>query len=143
MGRGLSEMQRRIMRYALSRTDRGGGIAWFDGWHRSSKDIIAGAIVGKRNCEMTPADAASVSRSLRRLEQRGLIVRVPWKTRTVRLILTSEGQKVAEALARQVADGDGAALSSRSGDDADRDPGPRLRFAECDRLASVVAEEGP
>jgi DNA-binding PadR family transcriptional regulator len=102
MGRGLSETQRRILIRAQEDADPkfGGQAMWLDGTHWKYKPELAAAIRDRPYPEWTAGDRASVSRALRRLEARGLIVRIPVETdgergrRTSSIRLTPEGREV-------------------------------------------------
>jgi hypothetical protein len=102
MGRGLSELQKRILVYARDayRGPRGcepGGAPWFDALRPSGKVGIGEAVLPGKWGEWTQSDIAVVSRALARLERRGLVVRVRntgSKRRTMEIVLTPRGEEV-------------------------------------------------
>ena len=99
---GLSSMQRSILKsvlYQILSVEQENpqwlkdGIAWMPQWMPKSKDK-------SEDKALENVYRASLCRSLARLEERGLITRIKGqkKARTVRILLTSEGRKVAEAI---------------------------------------------
>jgi hypothetical protein len=77
MGRGLSDLQKRILIYARDDHDPQwvGGVPWFDGVTPGARRKIGEAILPGKWGQWTHSDRVSVSRALRRPESRGLIIR--------------------------------------------------------------------
>jgi hypothetical protein len=103
MGRGLSDLQKRILVYAREgKNDQSRDAVWFDGMspYGDSKAAIGERILPGKWGEWTDSDIVSVSRALRRLEARGLIVRARLyaRRRTIGVILTPLGAQVAAAI---------------------------------------------
>ena len=101
MGKGLSELQKRILVYAAEGSDCLGGNWWFDLLMPDEKPAVGGKILPDKSRWRTACESASVSRALRRLEIRGLIVRVRGRARrrTEIVIPTPLGAQVAASLA--------------------------------------------
>jgi DNA-binding MarR family transcriptional regulator len=111
MGRGLSDLQKQILRYVAKHQHLhispfieeclGDGALWLDHLRRASasQQRLANAMVPGTLGKWTNSDIVSVSRALHRLGQRGLIMRHRGdaKRRTGYVKLTPEGQKVADA----------------------------------------------
>jgi hypothetical protein len=117
MGRGLSDLQKRILVYAWDRRPTPEtcgpffgsmlGTSWFDGFAPGYKDHISEAILPGKWGQWTQADVASVSRALRRLERRGLVIRrrSTLRTdshasvrRTMAIVLTPAGEAAVELI---------------------------------------------
>src|SRR5690348_10082544 len=76
MGRGLSDLQKRILEYAADNyCAMAGGAGWFTSLRPEGQKKIADVILPGHWGNWTDSDTASVSRALRRTEARGLIVR--------------------------------------------------------------------
>jgi hypothetical protein len=110
MGRGLSDLQKRILVYAWNEVkadpdSRVNGatayVSWFDHFHPDCKAAIEEELLPGKWGKWTHNDIASVSRALRRLEERGLIARLRGSNqqRTTGIVLTPEGARVAASLA--------------------------------------------
>jgi DNA-binding MarR family transcriptional regulator len=107
MGRGLSELQKRILLYALRHKEVPLGwerrAPWFDGIPEARPAIGEAILPGKWG-SWTLSDVASISRALRRLQGRGLVSRsrvflgTSSKRRTKGIMLTRRGEEVAKSL---------------------------------------------
>src|SRR5262245_23552412 len=91
MGRGLSDMQKKILRHAASRR---GGAPWFTGSDKTIGQPAVCAALGIPWGAWSDSDIASVARSLKRLEGRGLVKRLRRRTkeRTTAVALTPKGR---------------------------------------------------
>ena len=108
MGRGLSELQKRILVYARDHLDPcfPPGSPWFTHLNpREEAYTLAEALRPGKWGQWTRGDIAAVSRALRRLERRGLIVRVrgysgdpgyPSVGHTGAVVLTPAGEAAVE-----------------------------------------------
>jgi hypothetical protein len=99
MGRGLSDLQKRILRTVDQGYDeRWDGCPWLDVARNFKQgDELADAILPARL--WSDSEHASVSRALHRLEHRGLIIRNREGNRTETVTITPEGRKVVDGLA--------------------------------------------
>ena len=110
MGRGLSELQKRILVYARDHLDPcfPPGSPWFTHLNpREEAYTLAEALRPGKWRQWTRGDIAAVSRALRRLERRGLIVRVrgysgdpgyPSVGHTGAVVLTQAGEAAVKRL---------------------------------------------
>jgi hypothetical protein len=111
VGKGLSETQKRILLWADERKTKDHPLPpWFDLLSQPGKTELAASVVDKDPGSWTTSDVASVSRSLRRLCQRGLIERIPMidmakgrvGKRTGRIYLTEKGKEMIALLKSSV-----------------------------------------
>jgi DNA-binding MarR family transcriptional regulator len=117
MGRGLSELQKRILVYAKDHVNPAWppGSPWFLTLNRAGQHGFAEAILPGKWGQWTQSDIAAISRALRRLEQRGLIIRVrgyrgnpgyPSAGRTGAVVVTPAGEPVVEQIKAEKPAGD-------------------------------------
>jgi hypothetical protein len=105
MRRRLSGLQKRILLCLDAVKGQSGLTAWFEMQRRSGNgEIAADLILPGQWGNRTDGDAVSMSRALRRLEQRGLIVRATTllslrrKDRTLGFVLTPAGKAEVELI---------------------------------------------
>jgi hypothetical protein len=92
MGRGLSDLQKTILRRALANRDAESRHSSIDGLDLFRKEILTGYDGRSRSVQ------AVVTRATGRLEARGLVVIRSKATRDSGLSLTAEGIRVARAI---------------------------------------------
>src|SRR5262249_33073252 len=101
MGRGLSELQRRILLYVRhGERGCGGGTVWLDANAPADKDKVREPILPGKPGRWTASGSNGVSRALGRLEARGLGVRPRRRSerRTVEVTLTAAGRELVASL---------------------------------------------
>jgi hypothetical protein len=101
MGRGLSELQKRLLVYAKTGPPSlRRGTSWITVYRSEYQEKLKADIRPGTDGQWTLSEIAAVSRALRRLENRGLIVRVHKfnKRRLESILLTPEGDDLVKAL---------------------------------------------
>jgi DNA-binding PadR family transcriptional regulator len=108
MGRGLSDLQKRILVYASTgRKGFGGGTEWMCRLKKSTKNgDIRKRVIPTNSGRWSNSEKVSVSRALHRLEKRGLIIRSRGSNKqpTNEIVLTDQGFQVLTALQVQAID---------------------------------------
>ena len=96
MGRGLSELQKRLLVYAKTGPPNRlcPGTCWLYSCDAEYHPELKAEILPETRGHWTPSVSVAVSRALDRLEKRGLIIRVHWATkkRTEGILLTPRGE---------------------------------------------------
>jgi predicted transcriptional regulator len=98
MGRGLSDLQKRILHWAHKPpkyASSSGGTLWFDAFNEHGKRAMTEALAPDSLGYRSASDMAVISRALARLVKRNLIVRRTddTKRRTEKIELTPDGRE--------------------------------------------------
>ena len=107
MGRGLSELQKRLLVYAKTGPKAfSPGVNWITSYGLEAQEKLKADILPETCGQWTPRQSAVISRALRQLERRGLIVRirVNSKRRAESIVLTPQGDHLVTALYGEVCD---------------------------------------
>jgi hypothetical protein len=107
MGRGLSELQRRLLVYAKTGPRAfSPGVKWITSYGRKAQEKLKADILPETGGQWTANQSAAISQALRQLEKRGLIVRirVNSKRRAESIVLTPQGDDLVTALYAELCD---------------------------------------